>query len=183
MRKEEVQTGDNFFIKGSGLISDTICTTMIRWGKQQEYDTSRVYSHAGTFVWIGGELYVFGSIDSGFKPWLFNYHYDWDKDDFMIQRRNIPLSFSDTNLVVHTCMHYVTVSLLYQYWNFIQWLVLVYLHINLFRKGSQDFTYCYNSTKLIRKALNPEKYNDEGLTDIFTLIYDPNYYTLYTSRP
>ena len=183
MKIEEIKTGDTLLIRGTGFISNVICKVMEKWGKRNKYDTSKLYSHAGTFIWIAGELYVFGSIDSGYKPWLFKLHYDWDKDNYLIMRRNTELTLEESNKVTNYCLHLVTVSLLYQYWNFIQWLVLVYLKINLFKQDSPDYTYCYESTRMVRKDLDPDNYTEVYQSDLFQILYDKNYSIIFINNP
>jgi len=178
----EIKTGDSFLVRGNSWISKTICAVMKHWGKKNKQPISPIYSHAGRFIWIAGELYLFGSVENGYNPILFKNHYDWNADDFAIMRRKTPLSDIETNQTTNYVLHLDTVSISYQYWNFIQWLMLVYLNINTFKKDSDKFTYCYESERMARKNLNPEWYGNVAETDIFELLYDPNYDIIYKSK-
>ena len=94
-------------------------------------------------------------------------------------RRVNPLTIEEEDQAVHYLIHLDTISKSYQYWNFIQWLLLVYLNINLFRDDPNGFLYCYESTMKLRKHLDPLKYKDVYCTDIFQLLYDKNWEIIY----
>ena len=179
MNQNDIQTGDTLLIRNKkDFISRTICSVMKKWGTKKGLPTDKIYSHAGRFVWIAGKLYVYGSIDSGYKPWLFDLHYKWD-DDLMVMRRKTSLSQPEMDQTTNFCLHLVTISRMYQYLNFVKWLTLVYLGINIFGKENDHVMYCYESEHLCRKNLNPENYGDISQTDIFQLVYDPNYEIIY----
>jgi len=80
-------------------------------------------------------------------------------------------------------LHLDSVSVTYQYWNFVQWLTLVYLKINLFTKDSEKYCYCYESERMARKDLYPQNYGDVNRTDIFDLLFDKDYELIYRSNP
>ncbi|MBN1186514.1 MAG: hypothetical protein JXB49_29835 [Bacteroidales bacterium] len=183
MTINDIQTGDTFLVKRKAFLSKMICKVMKRWGKKNGKDTSRIYSHAARFIWCFGDLYLYGSVENGYNPISFKKHYDFNNDDFAIMRRNTPLTEAEKDQTARYCLHLDTVSLSYQYWNFIQWLLKVYLKINLFKKDSEKFTYCYEAERLARKNLNPDNYANVYITDIYELLYDPNYHTEYFSKP
>jgi len=179
---KDIKTGDAFLTREyNDFLSKEICYVMKKWGKKKGYDTSTIFSHAGTFIWIADELYVYGSVESGYKPWLFRLHYSFDdpNEGVAVMRRKTPLTEAEEKQITNYCQHLTTISISYQFWNFIQWLVLVYLGINLFKKDSQDFTYCYESQMLCRKNLDPDKYGETWQTDIYMLLNDPNYEIIY----
>ena len=185
MKFEEVKTGDTILVNNDSFLSRTIRKVMKKWGKKNGYDTSVIYSHAGRCIWIAGELYVFESVDNGYQPRLFRLHYPWNYADFAIMRRKTPLTAKETKKTTHFCLHLDTISLGYQYWNFIQWLLLVYLGINTFEKRKEDndkFEYCYESEREARKNLNPDYYGNVDQTDVFQLLYDQNYEIIYKSK-
>ena len=182
MNIEDIKTGDSFLTRSDTFISKAICRVMTKWGKKKGYPTDLVYSHAARFIWIADELYLFGSVDNGYQPILFKLHYDWDKDNFAIMRRKTILTKNEEIQTTNYCIHLDTVSISYQYWNFVQWLIKVYLGINLFRKDSDSYTYCYEGERKCRKNLNPENYGDTYITDIFQLLYDKNYKIIYKSK-
>jgi hypothetical protein len=155
---------------------------MLHWATKKGYSKNRVYSHAARFIWIAGELYLFGSVENGYNPILFNKHYDFTKSKYVIMRRISPLSKTDQMLTTNYCLHLDTVSVMYQYWNFIQWLMLVYLNINTFKEDSDRFNYCYESEARARKSLNPSHYRSVYQTDVFQLLYDPNYEIIYENN-
>jgi len=97
-------------------------------------------------------------------------------------RRKTELSEAETIQTFNYCLHLDSVSIMYQYWNFVQWLFLVYLGINTFKKDNDGFTYCYESEAKARKNLNPENYGDVEQTDIYKLLLDPNYHIIYKSQ-
>jgi hypothetical protein len=182
MKLKDIKTGDTFLVKSNSFLSKTICKVMKKWGKKKGYDTSLIFSHAARFIWIADKLYLFGSVDNGYNPILFNRHYNWNNDNFIIMRRNKELSELEQKQTTTYCLHLDTVSISYQYWNFVQWLFKVYLNINLFKKDSDKFTYCYESERKARKDLNPENYQEVYITDIYQLLYDPNYKIIYKSK-
>lgn len=184
MELKDVKTGDTLLVNADTFLSRTIKKVMKYWGKKKGYDTSILYSHAGRFVWIADELYVFESVDNGYNPRLFKRHHDWIDSDFAVMRRREPLSLKESKQTTNFCLHLDTVSIGYQYWNFIQWLLLVYLGINTFNKKEDrdKFEYCYESEREARKNLNPDQYGNVDQTDIFQLLYDPNYEILYKSK-
>jgi len=182
MQTEEIKTGDTLLVTDyASFVSRMIVKVMKRWAKKKGYKSDIVLSHAGHFAWISGRLYVFGSIDSGYKPWLFENHYELDCDELgiVIMRRNEPLTIEEESKTTHFALHLVALSFMYQYWNFIQWLFLVYLNINFFRKDSDVVNYCYESEMMCRKNLNPDRYGETYQTDFFDLINDPNYQIIY----
>jgi hypothetical protein len=180
---KDVKTGDTFLVRNKkAWLSKMICAVMTHWGKMKGYPTNLVFSHAGRFVWIADELYLFGSVENGYNPILFTVHYDWNNDDFAVMRRKTPLSDVEEKQTTNFVLHLDTVSVGYQYWNFVQWLMLVYLHINTFKKDSDRFTYCYESERMSRKNLNPAWYGNVAESDIFELLYDQNYDIIYKSK-
>ena len=183
MDKKDIKTGDTLLVNRNNFLSRTIRKVMKKWGKRQGYPTNILYSHAARFVWIADTLYVFGSVENGYQPWDFDKHYDWENDDFAVMRRKTPLSEAEEKQTINYVLHIDAVSVSYQYWNFIQWLLLVYLHIDTFKNDSDKFTYCYESEHKARKNLNPEWYmGSVAQTDIFELLYDQNYDLLYKSK-
>ena len=183
MNINDIKDGDTLLVNNGSWLSNTICKVMKKWAKRRGFPLTPIYSHAARFVWIEGELYVFGSVDSGYKPWLFHRHYDWDNGDFAIMRRKEELSEEERKQTIHYMLHLDTISISYQYWNFIQWLILVYLRINTFGKDSDKFMYCYESEMAARKNLDPTHYpGDRSKTDVFDLLYDPFYEVIYKSK-
>jgi hypothetical protein len=184
MNINDIKDGDTLLVRNEkSFLSRNICKVMTKWGKRRGVPLTPMYSHAARFVWIEGELYVFGAVDSGYKPWLFNRHYDWENGDFAIMRRKEPLTEDERKQTIHYMLHLDTVSISYQYWTFIQWLLLVYLRINTFGKDSDKFMYCYEAERAARKNLNPGHYvGDISQTDIFDLLYDPFYEVIYKSK-
>lgn len=177
-----IKTGDTLLVNRDNFISKTICKVMRHWGKKRNQNTSLLYSHGARFIWIADELYVFGSVDNGYNPILFKKHYNWDTDDFAVMRRVKELTPEEEKQTTNYCLHLDTISISYQYWNFIQWLLLVYLNINTFGKDSDKFNYCFESERMARKNLNPENYGDVNRTDIFDLLYDKNYKIIHISK-
>ena len=184
MKLSDVKTGDSFGFRGNSFVSKVILNTMKYWGKRHGYNVDKLYSHFGRAVWIANKLYIFGSIDSGYKPWLFELHYDWELDDFIIMRRTKELVIIEEIDTTHFCMHLTTINLFYQYLALLQWLILVYLRINTFKNHpSNDFTYCYRAELMCRADLNPENYKQTSVVDVFMLRDDPNYEIIYSSKP
>ena len=183
MKKDDVKTGDTFLVKSDKFLSRTICKVMKHWGKMKGYDTSIIYSHAARFIWIDDVLYLFGSVINGYNPIEFDDNYNWNTSDFAIMRHKPPITFDEEKKTRKFCLHLDSVSITYQYWNFVQWLTLVYLKINLFTKDSEKFCYCYESERLARKDLYPQNYGDVNRTDIFDLLFDKDYELIYRSNP
>jgi hypothetical protein len=182
MNISDIKNGDSFLIKSNSFLSKTICAVMKHWGKKKDYDISILFSHAARFIWIADELYIFGSVDNGYKPLLFKLHCNWNADDFAIMRRRTPLTKAEENQTINYVLHLDTLSIAYQYWNFVQWLLLVYLNINTFKRESDKFNYCFESERKARKNLNPDQYGSVAETDIFDLLYDKNYEIIYKSK-
>lgn len=186
MELKDVKTGDTLLVSNRrSLISRLIIREMKKWGKKKypEYAGEKVWSHAGTFVWIEGSLYVFESVDNGYKPRLFARHYNWYSSDMAVMRRNTELTKDEEVRLTHFCLHLVTISLSYQFWNFIQWLVLINTGKNWFpkREDNDKHEYCYESAMECRKFLNPDNYGNVDQTDIYQLLHDTNYKLIYTS--
>jgi len=189
----DIQTGDNFLTTSyDDFVSKSIVKVMKKYAKQHNIKSEIVLSHAAELIWIANELYVYGSIDSGYKPWLFRRHYKLDdpNEGCVIMRRKIPLTDDEKNKITNYCQYLVGVSFMYQYFNLIKWLVLVYLHINLFKLSYKiskllniiyKITYCYQSTFMCRKNLNPEYYGnyEDYMVDFFMLINDDKYEIIY----
>lgn len=182
MNINDIQDGDTFLVRSNSFLSKTICKVMKHWGKKNGYNVNLLYSHAARFIWIADELYIFGSVANGYNPILFTKDYDWNTDDFAVMRRKKPLSNKEKKQTTRFVLHLDSISVMYQYWNFIQWLLLVYLNINTFGKDSAKFMYCYESEREARKNLNPENYGDVSETSIFDLLYDENYEVIYKSK-
>ena len=182
MEITDIQTGDGFLTTTyNNFVSKAIVYVMKKWAKKKGIQAPIVLSHAAGFAWIAGELYVYGSIDSGYKPWIFNKHYSLtdSNEGVVVMRRKIALTDAEKNQTINYMQHLTTVSFMYQYWNLLKWLILVYLNINLFRPDSEKTTYCYESELMRRKNLNPDKYGETYQADFFMLIDDPNYEIIY----
>jgi len=182
MKMTDIKTGDTLLVKTDAFLSKIICRVMKRWGKKMGYDVKQVYSHAARFVWIAEKLYLFGSVENGYNPIIFTRHYDFEKSNFVIMRRLKELSEQEALQTINYCLHLDTLSITYQYWNLFQWLVLVYLNINLFKEDSDKFTYCFEAERKARKNLNPENYTSVYITDIFHLLYDKNYKIIHINE-
>lgn len=184
MNIDQIETGDTYLTTAyNDFISRSIIDVMKKWNKKKGYSNDIVLSHACTFVWIADELYVYGSIDSGYKPWLFKKHYSLDDPNrgSVIMRRKKLLSAKEERQTINYIQHLVTVSFMYQYWMLIQWSLLVFFGINLFRRDSDKFTYCYESEYMRRKNLNPSNYGETFQVDFHMLIDDPNYEIVYSN--
>lgn len=193
MKLNDIKTGDSFLVTNyEDFISKCIVHVMKKWAKKRGIKTDIILSHAAEFIWITNELYVYGSIDSGYKPWLFRKHYSLDdlNEGCVIMRRKIPLTIEEQNKITNYCQYLVGVSFMYQYFNLVKWLLLVYLNINIFKLSYKiskflntvyKITYCYESTYMCRKYLNPEYYNnhEDYMVDFFMLINDINYEIIY----
>lgn len=192
MNINDIQTGDTFLTTNyKSFISKSIVKVMKYWGKKH-YKIIKpiVLSHACRFAWIDNELYVYGSIDSGYKPWLFRLHYSLNNpnEGCIIMRRKQPLDINEKSKTIHYMQYLVTVSFIYQFTNFIKWLCLVYLNIDLFKISSyinkifgttNKILYCYQSEYMCRKNLNPENYGNTEKVDFFMLVNDTNYQIIY----
>jgi hypothetical protein len=179
----DIQTGDTWLVKSDSFLSRVICRVMKHWGKKCGLNTNLVYSHAARFVWIADELYLFGSVENGYNPIPFLLHYDLKKSNYAIMRRRLPLAEDGKKKTTRYCLHLDTISLSYQYWNLFQWLAKVYLNINLFRKDSDKFLYCYEAERKARKDLNPDHYKEVFITDVFDLLDDPYYVIIAINDP
>lgn len=182
MNINDVKTGDSFLVRDNSFLSKTICAVMKHWGKKNSYNVDILYSHAARFVWVADELYLFGSVVNGYNPIIFNRHYNWETDNFVVMRRNVPLTEAEEKQTTNYVLHLDTVSIGYQYWNFIQWLLLVYLRIDTFKNDNEKFNYCFESERRARKNLNPDQYGNVAKTDMFDILYDKNYSIIYRTR-
>ncbi len=182
MKITDIQDGDTFLVRTDAFLSKEICKVMTHWSKKRGFPAIPMYSHAARFQWLADDLYLFGSVDNGYHPILFNLHYNWNDSDFAVMRRKKPLSDEEKKLNLKFMLHLDTLSISYQYWNFVQWLLLVYLGINTFGNDTERFLYCYEAERRARKNLNPESYGNVSKTDIFDLLYDPLYEVIYKSK-
>ena len=191
----EIKTGDTLLIMDKkSFISKSIVKVMKKWAwkKYKIANPPIVLSHAARFAKVYNTTYVYGSIDSGYKPWEFDKHYSFDSGEYsiVIMRRKIPLTPTEEERTFRYIQELTAVSFAYQYANFIKWLALVYLNINLFKLSDKisklfsiqrKITYCYESEYMCRKNLNPKNYGDTYQVDFFMLINDPNYEIIYKS--
>ena len=168
MKITDIKTGDTLLTNSDKFLSRVIVKVMRHWGKKTGRKERKLYSHAGRFAWLGGELYVFGSIASGYNPSTFK------GGDFAIMRRRVPLTEEETNKTINYMLHLDSISLGYQYWNFVKWLLRVYLNINILWKKTPRFLYCYEAEYYARQNLDPLTHPDQPV-DIFTLLEDPEY--------
>lgn len=185
MELKEIKTGDTLYVSDKkSFVSRTIVKVMKHYAKKKKIKYDFIFSHAARFIWIADKLYVYGSIDSGYKPWVFENHYSLNDPDkpCAISRRKTKLSKEEEKQTTHYCQHLVTVSLAYQYWALFLWLLLAYLNIDLFRNDSDNFTYCYEAEEMCRKNLNPANYGQTYKTDFFMLCNDPNYDVIFKSN-
>lgn len=181
---DQIQTGDTLLVTNyKDFVSKTIVSTMKKYNKQNNINCPIVLSHSVRFARIAGKLYVFGSIDSGYKPWIFEKHYSLNdpNEGLVIMRRKTPLTIKEKAQTTNYCLHLTTVSFVYQYWALLQWLLLVYLKIDTFKQDSDKTNYCYESEHMCRKNLDSTKYGETYKTPFHILITDPNYEIIYNN--
>lgn len=148
----KIKTGDKFFVNSTSFLSKAIRFFMKLYAKKYKLTFDKIYSHVGIFVWIADELYIAESVDNGFNLRVFNQHYDLQKDDYIIIHRNKPI---DEKKALKWLINLATVKIAYQYYNFIQWPLLILFNINLFSKGGRKFTYCYEACKRFDEFIEP----------------------------
>lgn len=181
---DQIQTGDTLLVTNyKDFVSKTIVSTMKKYNKQNNINCPIVLSHSARFSRIAGKLYVFGSIDSGYKPWIFEKHYSLNdpNEGLVIMRRKVPLTFKEKMQTINYMMHLTTISFMYQYWALLQWLLLVYLKIDTFKEDSDKTTYCYEGELKCRKDLNPSNYGQTYKVPFHILINDPLYEIIYNN--
>lgn len=171
--KHKIQTGDILLVNSNSFLSKAIRYFMNILRKKKKLPKQWIGSHAGTFIWINGDLFVAESVKNGFRINLFDRHYS-NMNDFEI-RRPRPYSKDEEDLIFDKVFKLQEISDTYQFLNFIQWIFYIIFNVNIFGKGGSNITYCYESTLRIRKYVRPLDFpfNPE-MTSYFDVIEKTN---------
>ncbi len=164
MIPELIKNGDTGLFAGTSFLSKEIIRFMTQYRNEFPVDKEVVAklkgfvpSHAGTFFRVDGVLYLFGSIEWGFKPIVFLDHYS-DADSFMVFRDGLTLDQSHRAL--KKAMVMTGESTLYPYWSIALWILYIKTHWKwLLSFGGRRAEVCYESTYEIKREVLPEKYN------------------------
>lgn len=170
IQKHRIQTGDILLVNSNSFLSRAIRYFMNILRKKRGLPAQWVGSHAGTFIWINGDLFVAESVKNGFRINLFDRHYA-GMEDFEIRRPTQEYTKDEEDQVFDKIFKLQEISDTYQFLNFIQWLVYILFNVNIFGKGGSNITYCYESTLRIRKYVRPQDFpiNPE-MTSYFDVI-------------
>jgi hypothetical protein len=161
----EIETGDILLERGTGFLSRAIVKEMEIYAKKNHiaYKEQEIWSHAGTLLWLNNEFHIR----------RFDLHYELLTPVVCILRKKKEYTEAEKAKVVDAAMHLQVINLGYQYTNFIQWLAKIHLGIDLFSKGGNQWTYCFESTYRILKQAdsitfdkNPEETNIFMLYDL-----------------
>ena len=168
--QHRIQTGDILLVNSGSFLSKAIRFFMNILRKKLHLPKQWIGSHAGTFIWINGDLFVAESVKNGFRINLFSRHYA-NMKDFEIRRPVKPYTKDEEDMIFDKIFKLQEISDTYQFWNFIQWIFYILLGINIFGKGGSNITYCYESTVRIRKYVRPTDFpiNPE-MTSYFDVI-------------
>jgi hypothetical protein len=168
--KHKIHTGDILLVNSKSFLSKSIRYFMDILRKKKKIPKQWIGSHAGTFIWLNGDLFVAESVKNGFRIDLFERHYG-TMTDFQIRRPSKPYSPDEEDMVFDKSFKLQEISDTYQFWNFIQWIFYILLGINIFGKGGSNITYCYESTRRIRQYVRRDEFpiNPE-MTSYFDVI-------------
>lgn len=166
----KIKTGDIFLVNSTSFLSHAIRYFMNILRKRKGLPQQWVASHAGTFIWLNGDLFVAESVKNGFRLNLFSRHYE-GAGDYQVRRVATPYSVDEEDMVFDKIFKLQEISDTYQYLNFIQWVAYILLGWNIFGKGGSNITYCYESTQRIKKYVRPSVIsNDAEMTSFFDVI-------------
>jgi hypothetical protein len=174
-----IQTGDAFISHGTATISQAIEYFMEEYRKNFHVDPGVIklltdangkvmtISHCATFIWDAGDLWLYGSIDWGYKPIIFTDHYT-ENDNLMVLRDGLT-EIQQHNLVVDA-MKMTGEATLYPYWILAMWALYVATHWKyLLSGGGHRAEDCFKACYELKRAILPDKYN---LNPLYVTCYD-----------
>ena len=168
--QSKIWTGDLLLVNSKSFLSRAIRFFMNILRKKLKLPKQWIGSHAGTFIWLNGDLFVAESVKNGFRINLFSRHYATMKD-FEIRRPVKPYTKDEEDMIFDKIFKLQEISDTYQFLNFIQWIFYILFGVNIFGRGGSNITYCYESTMRIRKHVRPSDFplNPE-MTSYFDVI-------------
>lgn len=158
MKTPQFRTGDRILVNSNSFLSRSIQFFMRLYARKRHIDTQNTFSHAGTLVFIDGELYIAEAVENGYKLREFNKHYNLAKDKIIVFRNGIPYTRDEQTMARKYALYLMEVNNCYQYWAFIQWIVLILFNINIFGKGNKFSSECYEATYRIAKHVRPDEF-------------------------
>lgn len=179
MENSNIKTGDIFFYRGKSFISKSIEFFMSLLGKELQKPEQWIPSHCGTFILLGGELFIGESVENGFKIRKFNEFYDLSKDDCKISTLIIPYTEEEVQKVKDKIFDLSNKSWGYGYQTLGSWVVkiLSLCKIDFFTQ-IQGLLVCYQSTCIIgkySKESNWKTIDNPYKVNIYDILNNKNY--------
>ena len=172
----KIQDGDRLFSHGTAAISKDIehWMTVYRDNGKFKIDpgvlkllNGFIASHCATFFWVQGKLYIYGSIEYGYRPIVFTDHYS-DADSFLVLRSRDGYTASQKIAAFNYAMQALGDSTIYPYWALPMWIAYVKTGWKWFLSGGgHRAQVCYKSVYQVLKAVEPEKYTVNPLYATF----------------
>lgn len=181
MKISDVQSGDVLAVKGKGFPSPEIIYFMERYAKKNNIKCDWIGSHLAMLFWDknSGRLFVAESVDNGFHFREFEKHYDFAEGNLKVLSPKIPYTEEQVIKMWLFAMHLQTINVGYQFINFAEWIAKIELKLNIFGKGNNKFTFCYESVYKILQTVNPEafwKKEEKQLYSFFDVYCNPALY-------
>ena len=166
-----IHSGDIGVFAGKSTVSKLIIHYMKEYRDNGKFNIDKgiiellngfVPSHLATFFWIDRQLYLFGSIESGFKPILFKDHM-YDYTSFMIIRKS-GYTIEKVSKGLKYAMTSTGKSSIYPYWRLPLWIVYTKTGWKWpMSWGGDKAMECYKSTYEILREVFPEEYTNNLL--------------------
>lgn len=176
----KIQNGDRLLYAGTSFISKAIIYWMRQYTKKFTISPSTltllngfVGSHSGTLFWVNGVLYIYESVDFGYKPDVFTDKYN-DESNFLILRIKGGYTPEQAKAALAYAMQLVAVSVIYPYWDLIFWIQYITTGISWMLKwGGTKSEYCFESTYRILNHVLPDVFTkDSQVISFFDLVGD-----------
>jgi len=157
MELSQIKPGDVFLTRSDSFLSQNIINFMMWYAKQHSIVTKRddVYSHAGYFEKDRyGRLIILEAVENGFKPRLFERHYQLNPKTNCVLRPKRPWTDEDLKQGHDYAYYLAEVNWGYQYWNFIQWISSIALkNEKAFEGDNNKWLYCFEAVYRILNAM------------------------------
>jgi len=172
----KIQDGDRFLSAGTAWISKQIIHYMTLYRDKfpvvngvKNLLSGFVASHCATFFWIDGVLYLYGSIDWGYKPIVFTDHYS-ENDSWIILRTKDGYTDGQKKLALNYAMVSMGGSTIYPYWALPMWILYVKTGWKwVLNGGGQKAQVCYKSVYQVLRQIEPYKYS---LNPLYVTFFD-----------
>jgi len=165
----DIQDGDFGFFQGRKGISKAIIKAMEDYKKNFVIDPAVlalldgfVASHVGVFFWDRGELWLYGSIEWGFKPIKLRDHYNITDSFIVLRDPGWTKALQDKAFIY--CQEKVGDSTSYPYWRLLLWRLYISTKWEWpMSWGGQRAEECYKSGYQVKREVFPDRYDMNSL--------------------